>query len=106
MRDRGLLESARFRPKNRWHYEGVTDLCVLAADLLYGIGKNHPFAQGNKRTAFHAAMAFLAVNGLEPDLPDEIFIAQTVERVIEGEEGVDALRTMFKASLNIQPEDG
>ncbi|MGH6978489.1 MAG: type II toxin-antitoxin system death-on-curing family toxin [Brevundimonas sp.] len=63
LRDHGLLESALERPKNRYHYEGVEDLCDLAATYAVGIAKNHPFADGNKRSAFIAMATFLMVNG-------------------------------------------
>jgi len=64
LRDHGLLESALERPKNRYHYEGVEDLCDLAATYAVGIAKNHPFADGNKRSAFIAMATFLMINGL------------------------------------------
>jgi len=64
MRDRGLLESAMARPRNAWGY-GVTDLCTLAAALGHGIARNHPFVDGNKRTAFVVVETFLILNGAE-----------------------------------------
>jgi death-on-curing protein len=63
VRDRGLLESALARPRNAWTY-GVADPCALAATLGHGIVRNHPFADGNKRTAFVAVETFLILNGL------------------------------------------
>jgi death-on-curing protein len=60
----GLLESALARPRNAWGY-GVTDLCALAASLGHGIARNHPFVDGNKRTAFVAVETFLILNGVE-----------------------------------------
>lgn len=64
VRDRGLLESALARPRNAWGY-GVTDLCALAAALGHGIARNHPFVDGNKRTAFVVVETFLILNGAE-----------------------------------------
>ena len=64
VRDRGLLESALARPRNAWGY-GVTDLCTLAAALGHGIARNHPFVDGNKRTAFVVVETFLILNGAE-----------------------------------------
>jgi death-on-curing protein len=64
VRDRGLLESAMARPRNAWGY-GVTDLCALAAALGHGIARNHPFVDGNKRTAFVVVETFLILNGAE-----------------------------------------
>jgi len=63
IRDEGLLESAVVRPQNQWHY-GASDLAVLAADYAYGIAKNHPFVDGNKRVAFAAMMVFLRINDI------------------------------------------
>ncbi|MBX3428611.1 MAG: type II toxin-antitoxin system death-on-curing family toxin [Hyphomonadaceae bacterium] len=64
VRDLGLLESALARPRNAWSY-GESDLVVLAALYAAGIMRNHPFVDGNKRTGFLAAYAFLYVNRLE-----------------------------------------
>lgn len=64
VRDIGLLDSALARPRNAWGY-GVTDLCALAASLGHGIARNHPFVDGNKRTAFVAVETFLILNGVE-----------------------------------------
>ncbi len=64
VRDLGLLESALARPRNAWGY-GITDFCALAAALGHGIARNHPFLDGNKRTAFVAVETFLILNGLE-----------------------------------------
>ena len=63
VRDEGLLESALARPQNRWHY-GETDLAELAAAYAFGLARNHPYIDGNKRTAFAALMVFLRVNGV------------------------------------------
>jgi death-on-curing protein len=62
IRDTGLLESALDRPKNLAAY-GNPDLASLAANLGYGLAKNHPFVDGNKRTAFVSVETFLRLNG-------------------------------------------
>lgn len=64
VRDLGLLESALARPHNAWSY-GQGDLIALGALCAAGIMRNHPFVDGNKRTGFLAAYAFLYVNGIE-----------------------------------------
>lgn len=64
IRDLGLLESALARPRNAWSY-GQSDLVALGALYAAGVMRNHPFIDGNKRTGFLAAYAFLYVNGLE-----------------------------------------
>jgi death on curing protein len=64
LRDRGLLESALERPRNRWRYAPDTPLVELAAACGFGIARNHPFIDGNKRVAFQSMYAFLRLNGL------------------------------------------
>lgn len=64
VRDLTGLESAIARPINHWHY-GEADVVALAVALLLGVARNHPFLQGNKRTAFAAADYFLYLNGYE-----------------------------------------
>jgi death-on-curing protein len=63
IRDIGLLESALDRPRNKWGY-GNKDMAALAAAYAFGIARNHPFVDGNKRTAFACMMLFLRLNGL------------------------------------------
>ncbi len=63
LRDEGLLDSALGRARNVHAYEEVTDLARLAAAYGFGIAKNHPFADGNKRAAFLAVGLFLGLNG-------------------------------------------
>ena len=64
VRDEGLLESALERPRNRLHYGSDPGLCTLAAAYGFGIARNHPFIDGNKRVAFQAMYVFLGLNGL------------------------------------------
>jgi death on curing protein len=72
LRDAGLLASALARPQNVLAYEPDADVFRLAASYCHGIVKNHPFIDGNKRTGALAAVAFLALNGVEVafDEPD------------------------------------
>ncbi len=62
IRDEGLLESALARPENLAAY-GEPDIAALAAAYGFGLAKNHPFVDGNKRAAFLAVGLFLALNG-------------------------------------------
>ena len=62
LRDEGLLDSALARPLNRVAYE-TPDYADLAAAYAYGLAKNHPFVDGNERTAFMGTGLFLALNG-------------------------------------------
>jgi death on curing protein len=69
LRDEGLFESALARPKNLHAYESVTDVARLAAAYAFGLAKNHPFIDGNKRIAFIAAALFLRLNGFRLTAP-------------------------------------
>ena len=62
MIDEGKLESALYRPVNIINYSPNATLCGLAAALGYGIAINHPFVDGNKRTAFIVMAVFLEIN--------------------------------------------
>jgi death-on-curing protein len=95
IRDEGLLDSALARPLNLVAY-GEPDAFELAAAYGFGIAKNHPFIDGNKRVAGIAAESFLAMNGFELTVSDESFVA-TFLRLAAGEIGeidlADWLRT-------------
>jgi death-on-curing protein len=67
VRDPGLLEAALFRPQTGY-YESLVD---EAAALWESLSQNHPFIDGNKRTAFAATFVFLAINGLAITASDE-----------------------------------
>lgn len=69
LRDEGMLDSALDRPRNRWAYEQA-DLPELAAAYAFGIARNHPFVDGNKRTSLLALYTFLGVNGVEFIVPE------------------------------------
>ena len=74
IRDHGLLESALDRPRNLLAYQPASSIFELAASLCFGVAKNHPFNDGNKRTALLSTRAFLYLNGkvLEPAQQDEV----------------------------------
>jgi death-on-curing protein len=65
VRDHGAVESALARPRNLVAYEACDDLARLTAAYVYGITRNHGFADGNKRTALVTADLFLMLNGYE-----------------------------------------
>ena len=73
VRDEGLLESALARPLDRAGY-GEPDIVELAAIYAIAIARNHPFVDGNKRTAYVAMVLFLALNGMAfvPDFADAV----------------------------------
>ncbi len=74
IRDQGLLESALDRPRNLLAYKPRSSLFDLAAALCFGLAKDHPFNDGNKRTALLSTRAFLYLNSrmLEPEQQDEV----------------------------------
>lgn len=78
------LENALAKPINHWNY-GERDAVVLAVTLLVGIGRNHPFFQGNKRCAFAGAEYFLYLNGYEMTVPDGVDLADFCTDVITGD---------------------
>ncbi|MBK8907056.1 MAG: type II toxin-antitoxin system death-on-curing family toxin [Rhodospirillales bacterium] len=89
IRDEALLGSALARPRHLAAY-GEPDLCGLAAAYAYGIARNHPFVDGNKRTAFLAAYVFFARNGRRLTAPEDA-ATWTVTALAAGELGEDAL---------------
>lgn len=64
IRDNALLESALARPKQRFEYEPESTYFDLAASYSFGFAKNHPFVDGNKRTALAIGAIFLEINGV------------------------------------------
>jgi death-on-curing protein len=71
VRDEGLLESALARPRQLHAYgDPAPDLADLAASLASGLARNHPFVDGNKRTAAVACETFLELNGARLDAED------------------------------------
>jgi death-on-curing protein len=74
IRDEGALGSALGRPRNRWAYEEA-DLAALAAAYAFGIARNHPFVDGNKRAALLALVTFLGLNDID-------FVADEAEAVV------------------------
>ena len=80
LRDEGMLESALDRPKNRWSYEQaeLAELAELAAAYAFGIARNHPLVDGNKRTSLLALYTFLGVNGVDFIVPEAEAAAMTL----------------------------
>ncbi|WP_372621721.1 type II toxin-antitoxin system death-on-curing family toxin [Falsiroseomonas sp.] len=100
VRDHGLLDSALARPRSAWGY-GVQDICALAAALGHGIARNHPFVDGNKRTAYVAMETFLLLNGvalLASDAESVVAMLDLAAGEMSEEEFADWLRTQTAAS--------
>ena len=78
IRDEGLLESALYRPVQKFQYEPNSTLPELAASYSYGIARNHPFFDGNKRSALLAAIVFLEINGMKFHATEEEAVLETL----------------------------
>jgi death-on-curing protein len=70
IRDENALESALARPRQRWHYGQQVDVATVAAAYAFGLVRNQPYRDGNKRIGFLALVTFLGINGLEFDAPE------------------------------------
>ena len=70
VRDHALLDSALARPQQKAAYESDADIFELAAAYSYGLARNHPFADGNKRIALTIAAVFLELNGFTLNAPE------------------------------------
>ena len=99
IRDDNALESAVARPRQRWEYGAGATLPELAASLCYGLIRDHPFVDGNKRAGFLAAYAFLAVNGWGLEA-EEDEIVSTIESVAAGSNSEAALAAWVSAHVH------
>jgi death-on-curing protein len=79
IRDENLLESALARPQQTWHYANPADVPRLAAAYAFGLVRNHPYRDGNKRVGFLAMVTFLGLNGHEFSATDSEIVARFVE---------------------------
>ena len=96
IRDEGLLLSALARPQNLAAYgDPPPDLAALAASYAYGIARNHPFIDGNKRAALVAARTFLIINGADLEATQEekyVTFLRLAEGVLSEDELADWIR--------------
>lgn len=97
VKDLGLLESALARPINK-HAYGEDDPCALAAAYAFGVARNHPFVDGNKRTAWVLARLFLALNAVELSFGKQEAIEMMLA-LAAGEIGEDQVAAWFRAHL-------
>lgn len=100
LRDEGLLESAVAAPQATFGGESpFTDLVEVAAAYLFYLCRNHPFLDGNKRTAMTSAIVFLRLNGIRtsPDGPDwEALVLDVAASRIDREETTPRLRKLLR----------
>lgn len=98
VRDLGLFRSAMARPRNLDAY-GTPDLPDLAAAYAFGIARNHPFVDGNKRTAAVVAETFIGLNGARIDVTDAELVVQFLA-LAAGEIGETHLAAWLRAHLS------
>ena len=98
VRDQGLLESALARPQQLAAY-GEPDASAMAAALTWGLAKNHPFVDGNKRTAFVAMELFLLCNGYVLTASDPQCVLTMLD-VAAGEMGEEALAKWLRQHIH------
>ena len=103
VRDHALLDSTLAKPKQRFAYDPESSIFEPAASYSYGLARNHPFVDGNKRIAFTVAAIFLELNGFSLETPEhEVVII--FENLAAGELAEDNLAEWFSnnATSNIQ----
>ena len=103
IRDKSLLQSALVRPQQLYAYgDPSPDIAALAASLAYGIAKNHPFIDGNKRTAAVLCEWFIMVNGMSLEASDQemlsVFLALAGGSLNE-DELANRIRSFLKSLL-------
>ena len=77
VRDENVLESALARPQQKWNHE-QPDVATLAAAYGFGLVKNHPYRDGNKRIGFLAMVTFLGLNGQALEATDAEVVAEVL----------------------------
>lgn len=78
IRDENVLESALARPQQKWHYAEKPDIATLAAAYGFGLVKNHPYRDGNKRIGFLAMVTFLGINGYDLKVTDADVVTEVL----------------------------
>jgi death-on-curing protein len=76
LRDENALDSALVRPRHKWHYERTKDVTTVAAAYGYGLCRQHPYRDGNKRVAFVVMLVLLELNGLIFDAGESDVVAE------------------------------
>jgi death-on-curing protein len=97
IRDAGMLDSAMARPQNLAQY-GDPDAAAVAAAYAYGIARNHPFTDGNKRTAAVVSETFLMLNGYALGATDAELVVAFVA-LAAGELSEEELADWFRQHL-------
>jgi death-on-curing protein len=104
IRDVGMLSSALARPRNLFTYGApAPDIAALAASYAFGIARNHPFVDGNKRTALVVCRTFLKINGFDIDATESDKYLQFLG-LAEGSVSEEELADWIRAWLVQQPK--
>lgn len=98
IRDEGLLESALAKPQHLAHYS-EPDMAALAAAYVYGLAKNHPFIDGNKRIAWVVCIGFLRLNGVGFNA-DEISATRAMLELAAGDIDEDTFAAWLRDNLS------
>ncbi len=98
IRDEGLLNSALARPHNLEAYSDAPDPAALAAAYAFGIARNHPFLDGNKRTAFVVMELFLNLNGWAL-IADDAACITTTQALAAGDVSEKALAKWLRENI-------
>ena len=98
LRDEGLLEAALARPRHRWTYRRRPDVAAVAAAYGFGLVRDHPFRDGNKRAGFVTMVIFLELNGRRFDAPEAEVVA-TMLGVAAGEITEARLASWIRRSI-------
>jgi len=98
LRDENALESALARPRQRLAYDPEAELAALAAAYGYGLARNHPYNDGNKRAAFVVMAVFLGLNGWEL-VASETEVVTTIVTLASGELNEDMLARWIRGHI-------
>ena len=102
IRDENALESALARPRHRYAYARKVDLPALAAAYGFGLARNHPYRDGNKRTAFLVMIVFLELNGLDLHV-SEAEVVTAILQLSAGDLSEAALAVWLRDHLRLTP---
>lgn len=101
IRDKNLLDSALNRPPQRFVYEADVSIYALAVSYAYGLSRNFPFVDGNKRIALSVAAIFLRVNGYSLNAPETETVV-IFQQLASGQFSEDRLTDWFRANIILQ----
>jgi death on curing protein len=98
LRDEHALEASLARARHRWFYDDTADLADLAAEYGFGLARNHPFHDGNKRVAFVTMGVFLGLSGCEIEAP-EADVVKVMLNLAGGELSQDDMAEWIRSHL-------